>query len=137
VNKLTIGASKTLAHMRKGAKLHRGFADKIELRFTDGLSFGVPMQTFDSLIDERRIVSENGAPSVFVGWHERHIKAALLQGEPLNPSEECCERSIKHSNSPSLNSHAPSSGGLSAPLGLIVADCEFQSATGGLFARRP
>ena len=37
--------------------------------------------------------------------------------------------SIKHSNSPSLSSRALSSGGLSAPVGLIVADCEFQSAT--------
>lgn len=65
MNKLTIGASEILAHMRKGAKLHHGFADKIDLRFTDGLSLGVPIQTFDSLIDEHRIVSKNGAPSGF------------------------------------------------------------------------
>ena len=49
----------------KGRKVASGFADKIELRITDGLSLEVPIQTFDSLIDEHRIVSENGAPSGF------------------------------------------------------------------------
>jgi hypothetical protein len=125
VNKLTIGASEILAHMRKSAKLHRGFADKIEHRFTDGLSLGVPMQTRQ--LDRRTSYrfGERCTVRFLSAGMSGILRLRCCRGSPLNPSEECCERSIKHSNSASLNSRAPSSGGLSAPLGLIVADCEF------------
>ena len=43
--------------MRKGAKLHRGFADDIELRVKDGV-YKVPVSIFDTLIDQHQIKPE-------------------------------------------------------------------------------
>jgi hypothetical protein len=47
------------------------------------------------LIDEHRNIASFRRTvhrQVFIGWHERHIKAALLQGSPLNPSEKLAAR---------------------------------------------
>jgi hypothetical protein len=52
-------------HLKNGADLYRGFADKIELRLNDGRTFEVPLPMFDGLIDERRIVSEHGMRTGF------------------------------------------------------------------------
>ncbi len=60
-----MGGSDILAYMKNGAKLYRGFADKIELRLSDGRIIEVPVPIFDGLIDEHRIVSENGGPRGF------------------------------------------------------------------------
>ena len=54
-----------LKHMKNGVVLYRGFADKIELRLNDGRTIEVPVQMFDDLTDERRIVSQHGEQTGF------------------------------------------------------------------------
>ena len=54
---VNLSTSDILEHMRKGAKLHRGFADDIELRVKDGV-YKVPASIFDTLIDQHQIKPE-------------------------------------------------------------------------------
>jgi hypothetical protein len=55
MTEITMGTSDIIAHMKNGAKLHRGFGDKIELRLASGV-ISVPVDIFDSLIDQNQIV---------------------------------------------------------------------------------
>jgi len=64
MSEVNMSATDILDHMKKGAKLHRAFADKIELRLHDKVVL-VPVDIFDSLIDERRIVPEGGAAGYY------------------------------------------------------------------------
>jgi hypothetical protein len=58
MNEVSMSTSEIIEHMKKGAKLHRGFADKIELRLPGGVVF-IPQAIFDSLIDQGQIVPED------------------------------------------------------------------------------
>jgi hypothetical protein len=54
---VNLSASDILEYTKKGAKLHRGFADDIELRVKDGV-YKVPVSIFDTLIDQHQIKPE-------------------------------------------------------------------------------
>jgi hypothetical protein len=58
-------SSDILRAMKDGAKLYRGFADKIELTLPDGRKFEMPTVIFDGLIDENRIVPEHGSSGFY------------------------------------------------------------------------
>jgi hypothetical protein len=59
MTEIMMGTSDIIAHMKNGAKLHRGFGSKIELRLASAVVF-VPVETFDSLIDQNQIVESGG-----------------------------------------------------------------------------
>jgi hypothetical protein len=59
MREVNMSASDVLSHMKNGAKLYRGFGDRIELRADTGI-FLVPLGIFDALIDEHRIFAEGG-----------------------------------------------------------------------------
>jgi hypothetical protein len=59
MTEITMGISDIIAQMKNGAKLHRGFGDKIELRLASGV-VSVPIEIFDSLIDQNQIVEQGG-----------------------------------------------------------------------------
>jgi hypothetical protein len=59
MREVNMSASDVLAHMKEGAKLYRGFGDRIELRAGTGI-FLVPVAIFDGLIDENKIVADGG-----------------------------------------------------------------------------
>jgi hypothetical protein len=65
MNEVSMSASDIIEHIRKGAKLYRGFGDNIELRMPDGGLVYVPQLIFDGLVDESRIVSESGVATGF------------------------------------------------------------------------
>ena len=62
---VSMSATDVLEHMKNGAKLYRGFADKIELRIPNKGTVMIPAGIFDSLRDEKRIVSESGEATGF------------------------------------------------------------------------
>ena len=55
MTEISMTTSYIIEHMKKGAKLHRGFGDKIELRISGAVVL-VPVKIFDSLIDQGQIV---------------------------------------------------------------------------------
>jgi hypothetical protein len=63
VDEILMTTTDILDHMRNGARLFRGVADQIELTLSEGQKFEVPLELFDSLIDEHKIVSESGEPN--------------------------------------------------------------------------
>jgi hypothetical protein len=58
MNDISMTTTDILEHMRGGAKLFRKFA-QIELRLKDGRKLEVPVQMFDGLMDEHKIVAES------------------------------------------------------------------------------
>lgn len=58
MTEINMGTGDIIAHMKNGAKLHRGFGGKIELRLASGV-VSVPVDIVDSLIDQNQIV-DNG-----------------------------------------------------------------------------
>jgi hypothetical protein len=60
-----MSTSDILTHIKNGAELYRGFADKIELKLSDGRTFVVPVPMFDDLIDAGRIKPELGERTGF------------------------------------------------------------------------
>jgi len=59
MTEISMGTSDIIEHMKNGAKLYRGFGDKIELRLSSGVVL-VPVDIFDSLIDQGQVVSNGG-----------------------------------------------------------------------------
>ena len=57
---ISMSASDVLKHMENGAQFHRAFGDKIELRIPGNGIFIIPVEIFDALLDERKIVSQSG-----------------------------------------------------------------------------
>jgi hypothetical protein len=54
---VSMSASDVLDLMKRGAKLHRGIAERIELRLAHGIII-VPAAIFDALVAENRIVPD-------------------------------------------------------------------------------
>jgi hypothetical protein len=59
MSEITMSTTEIVEHIKKGAKLYRGFGDEIELRLAEGVAF-LPLSIFDSLIDQGQIVPEKG-----------------------------------------------------------------------------
>jgi hypothetical protein len=57
---ISMSASDVLKHMENGAQFHRAFGDKIELRTPGKGILIIPVEIFDALLDERKIVSQSG-----------------------------------------------------------------------------
>ena len=58
MTEVLLSTTDILNHMTQGAKLHRAFGDKIELRMPNGTTISIPVSMFDALKDETRIISE-------------------------------------------------------------------------------
>jgi hypothetical protein len=58
MNEISMSTSEIVEQIKSGAKLHRGFGEKIELRLQSGIAF-VPLNIFDSLIDQGQIVADH------------------------------------------------------------------------------
>jgi hypothetical protein len=57
---ISMNASNVLKHMEDGAQLHRSFGNKIELRIPGKGVVIVPVEIFDVLLDEQKIISQSG-----------------------------------------------------------------------------
>ena len=57
---IPMSASDVLKHMENGAQFHRAFGDKIELRIPGKEIVVVPVEVFDALSEEQKIVSQSG-----------------------------------------------------------------------------
>jgi hypothetical protein len=57
---ISMSASDVLKHMENGAQFHRAFGDNIELRIPGRGVFIIPLEVFDALLDEQKIVSQSG-----------------------------------------------------------------------------
>jgi hypothetical protein len=60
MTKISMSASDVLKHMENGAQFHRAFGDKIELRIPGKGIVIIPLEIFDALLDENKIVSQSG-----------------------------------------------------------------------------
>ena len=57
---ISMSASDVLKHMENGAQFHRAFGNKIELRIPGKEIVVVPVEVFDALIEEQKIVFQSG-----------------------------------------------------------------------------
>jgi hypothetical protein len=57
---ISMSASDVLKCMENGAQFHRAFGDKIELRIPGKGIVIIPVEIFDALLDEQKIVSQSG-----------------------------------------------------------------------------
>jgi len=57
---ISLSPSDVLKHMENGAHFHRASGGKIELRIPGKGIVIVPVEIFDALIDEQKIVPQNG-----------------------------------------------------------------------------